>query len=151
MANALFNELKNEAYCDLFDETLFLWGKYSKEYCSILEEYLELLEEKRRKKLPLNKIKVSSLMEFPVITFLCIDNRDDAEEYLLNLTTSKLRDVYAQITNYASSKLRADLIAKIHDYRTQLYLKTVKKSLYAMDPNACGSGRKSARRSTLKD
>ena len=43
---------------------------------------------------------------------------------------------------YVDGKLRRDLLARITDYTHQIRIKNCGKSLYAMNPDACGRGRR---------
>ena len=134
---------KQNRYNQIFERTMRLWGFYSEEYRNILKEYESLLQEKRELNVtPINKIKDSSLREFPIINFLYLDDERKAEEYLLNLTESQLKDLMADIDLYVDGKLRRDLLARITDYKQQIRLKKNGKSMYAMDPDACGCGKK---------
>ena len=120
-----------------------LWGLYGEEYRNILKEYESLLQQKRDLKIsPIGKIKDSSLREFPIINFLYLDDEIKAEEYLLNLTESQLKDLMADIDLYVDGKLRRDLLARITDYKQQIRLKKNGKSMYAINPESCGCGKK---------
>ena len=104
---------KQNRYNQIFERTMRLWGFYSEEYRNILKEYESLLQEKRDLNIsPINKIRDSSLREFPIIDL------------------------------YVDGKLRRDLLARITDYKQQIRLKKNGKSMYAMDPDACGCGKK---------
>lgn len=130
-------------YAKIFEETMNLWEKYGEEYRTILKEYHTLLEEKRRLNIrPLNKIKESAIREFPVISLLYFDDYRSAEEYLLSLTSLQLMEVMADVVLYSDSKLRRDLLAHNFDYRYEIRTRNVRKSKYAMNPDACGSGRR---------
>lgn len=129
-------------YGEIFDDTLKLWEKYSKEYREIVPEYQRLLEEKRKKNiLPLNPIKRTAIGDFPNITLLRISDEEEAIEYMLNVREEYLRDVRRKILSYIGSKLRADLIAKIGDYRYQIRRHDTPKTALAMSAEACGNGR----------
>ena len=137
-------------YCRMFERTLNLWEKYNEEYRTILKDYERLLAKKRELNIkPLNKIKESSLREFPIINFLYIDNESKAEEYLLNLTERRLCELMGDIDLYVDSKLRRDLRAKIFDYRYEIRNRFIPKSQYAMSPEACGRGRKASNSTIL--
>ena len=115
---------KQNRYNQIFERTMRLWGFYSEEYRNILKEYESLLQEKRDLNIsPINKIRDSSLREFPIINFLYLDDERKAEEYLLNLTESQLKDLMADIDLYVDGKLRRDLLARITDYKQQIRLK----------------------------
>jgi hypothetical protein len=134
---------KKDRYCQIFERTMRLWGMYGEEYRNILKEYESLLQQKRDLKVkPIGKIKDSSLREFPIINFLYLDDEKKAEEYLLNLTESQLKDLMADIDLYVDGKLRRDLLARITDYKQQIRLKKNGKSMYAIDPDSCGCGKK---------
>ena len=134
---------KQNRYNQIFERTMRLWGLYGEEYRNILKDYESLLQEKREKRIrPFHKIKESSLREFPIINFLYLDDEEKAEEYLLNLTESQLKDLMADIDLYVDGKLRRDLLARITDYKQQIRLKKNGKSMYAIDPDACGCGKK---------
>ena len=105
-------------YSKIFERTMNLWERYGEEYRTILKDYYNLLEEKRRLNIrPLDKIKESTIREFPVISFLYFDDYRSAEEYLLSLNPSQLVDVMTDVDLYADSKVRRDLLARIFDYK----------------------------------
>ena len=134
---------KQNRYNQIFERTMRLWGLYGEEYRNILKDYESLLQEKREKRIrPFHKIKESSLREFPIINFLYLDDEEKAEEYLLNLTESQLKDLMADIDLYVDGKLRRDLLARITDYKQQIRLKKNGKSMYAIDPDSCGCWKK---------
>ena len=139
-------ELKRMDYGEIFDDTLALWEKYAVEYRNLLPDYNEALNKRRaiRTNKPLDKIKNSELRKFPRIDFLNIVNEDEAIEYLLNLTESELVLLRSSILDFfvVNCKLYEDLKAKTFDYRHQVTMKKAKKSLYAVNPEACGCGRK---------
>lgn len=139
-------------YAKIFEETMNLWGKYGEEYRTILKEYHTLLEEKRRLNIrPLNKIKESAIREFPVISLLYFDDYRSAEEYLLSLTSLQLMEVMTDVVLYSDSKLRRDLLAHNFDYRYEIRTRNVRKSKYAMSPDACGSGRRDSHHRISQD
>lgn len=130
-------------YSKIFERTMNLWERYGEEYRTILKDYYNLLEEKRRLNIrPLDKIKESTIREFPVISFLYFDDYRSAEEYLLSLTPSQLVEVMTDVDLYADSKVRRDLLTRIFDYKYVIRTKDARKSKYAMSPEACGSGRR---------
>lgn len=133
---------KNQ-YRELFDETLCLWDKYSESYCCVLEEYYEALEAKRANKIrPLYAIRKTELDTFPVITIFCIQDEDEVIEYLLHLTEDRLLRVRNQMYSFITSKLYNDLRVKASDFRREVRMKKVRKSMYAMSPEACGCGKR---------
>ena len=130
-------------YREIFDDTLCLWDKYAESYRNVLENYYEALEAKKANKIkPLRPIKKSELDAFPVITLFCIENEDEAIEYLLHLTESRLLCVRNQMYSFITSKLYNDLRVKASDFRHEVRMKKVRKSLYAMSPEACGCGKR---------
>lgn len=130
-----------EPYNKVFDETLALWKTYATEYREIVPEYKRLLAEKRRKSIsPLSPIKRTDLEDFPTISLFKIGDEDEALEFMLNLQESTLRYVRRQILSYVGSKLRADLIAKISDYRCQIRRHDAPNSGF-IAPESCGSGK----------
>ena len=139
---AALSKSKNR-YRELFDEVLCLWDKYSESYCSVLEEYYEALEAKKANNIrPLYAINKTELDAFPVITLFCIESEDEAIEYLLHLTEDKLLYVRNQMYNFITSKLYNDLRVKASDFRREVRMKKVRKSLYAISPEACGCGKR---------
>lgn len=140
-------EVERKDYGEIFDEVLSLWEKYEEEYCSLLENYYEALAERRHYKIPnkpIDPIKRSELKKFPVITLLCISDENEVIEYMLNLTEDRLILTRAQILTFfvEKPKLYEDLKAKTFDWRHQVRMKKVKKSLYAMSPEACRGGKR---------
>lgn len=134
---------KKSRYCQSFERTMELWRVYGEEYRDILKKYDALLAKKRELKIkPLNVIRESSLREFPIINFLYLDDIESAEEYLLHLTERELVELMVDIDLYVDGKLRRDLLARITDYTHQIRIKNCGKSLYAMNPDACGRGRR---------
>lgn len=130
-----------EPYNKVFDETLSLWRTYAIEYREIIPEYKRLLAEKRDKGImPLNPLKRTALAEFPVITLFKIDDEDEALEFMLNLQEKTLRNIRRQILAYVSGKLRADLLARIADYRCQIRRHDTVSTGF-MAPESCGCGR----------
>lgn len=139
-------EVERMDYCEIFDETLALWEKYAVEYRSLLPNYYAALEKRRAANIsgPLNKIKESELKKFPKIELLDIENEDDAIEYLLNLTESNLVLVRSNILDFfvVDGKLYKDLKVKTFDYLHKVRMKKARKSIYAINPDSCGCGRK---------
>ena len=142
---------KNQFQQDLYQETLELWGKYSNEYCSILEEYYDLIDTKRSMGLKLGQLTKSSLKEFPAIAVLCMPDIDEVKYYLRRISSEKLRRVNRQIKEYIDSKIRADLLAKIHDYKAQIRRAKNPGSPWSMSPDACRNGRKCVQHGRISD
>ena len=136
---------KKSRYCQLFERTMELWKVYGEEYRGILKKYDTLLAKKRELNIkPLDIVAKSALKEFPIINFLYLNKVELAEEYLLRLTERELVELMADIDLYIDSKLRRDLLARITDYTHQIRIKECGRSLYAMDPDACGRGRRAS-------
>ena len=135
---------KKNSYSDLFDETLGLWELYAKKYCSLLEDYYDALEAKNTNWIRGEKyrvIKKTELYSFPVITLFCIEDEDDAIEYMLNLPEDRLKFVNKQIYKFLDSKLYKDLQAKTFDFNHAVRMKKAGRSLYSVSPDSCGSGK----------
>ena len=130
----------------LLEELMALWDKYSEEYCSIIDEYNELLEKKRSMGLKLNKINKADLKDFPKIHFLEIENEDGAINYLLKKDETDMKRLIVELQeNYVESKIRYDLISKIWDYKYTIRMAKIRQTYdgtLSMDPSACGCGRK---------
>ena len=143
---AAHSKINSKEYNDIFDETLALWSKYASEYCSLLKNYYDALNKRKAAnvKKTYSKIKKTDLDEFPEIALLRFKNKDEAIEYMLNLTMGSLVSVRFQILNFfeIDTKLYKDLKAKTFDYRHQASYKTAYKSSYAVNPDACGCGKK---------
>ena len=143
---AAHSKINSKEYNDIFDETLALWSRYASEYCSLLKNYYDALNEIKDANITktYSKIKKTDLDKFPEITLLRFKNKDEAIEYLLNLTMDSLVSVRFQILDFfeINTKLYEDLKAKTFDYRHQVRMKKAYKSSYAVNPDACGCGRK---------
>lgn len=128
----------------LLNEAMRLWERYAGEYDALVKEYRSLLAKKREHNLRLEKIKESTFREdAPNVELLDIVSESGAKRYLSVLSDDELSYVIDSIMDYVDGPLRRTLQAKIWDYNYQINNLGVRKSAYAMNPEACGCGRSS--------
>lgn len=148
----------NEPYYreKLISEAIALWKKHGSEYRVLLDNYYYLLELKRAlietgqmRKISLEPIKKSSLKEYPVIKFLDYCSESDAMHYIKLLDNGKIFCIIREIEEFDKSSLTQTLRAKVYDYNHQIQHRDTKKSLFALDPEACKGGGKHTRPTRL--
>lgn len=129
-------------YVQLFDRAIELWRKHGEEYRTLLNEYEDLLLQKRMLGIsPLNKIKNSILKEYPEIPFLEITDEEEAEDFLLNTEERDLVDIVIAINLFVGSHVYISLKAHLIDYRYEIRNHNRPKFVFGVDPDRChGNG-----------
>ena len=131
----------------LFDRAYALWEAFHNDYDKLVTEYEVLLQQKRDLGIkPLDPIRKARLKkEAPNIELFTLQYESEVEKYLSSLTVTDLMWVILEIEKYLESPIRITLIGRIWDFKHQIKVYDIPKSAYAMDPDACGCGRKSSR------
>ena len=139
---------------ELIDEAMKLWKQHGSDYRSLLGDYEKLLDQKRNliktgrmRKTRLEPIKKSDLREYPKIRFLDYNDEREARYFLTLLDSKEIISVIKEVENFANSALTQTLKARVYDYDYQIRHRDDRRSIYALDPEACkGSGKHSHRR-----
>lgn len=137
-------------YNQIFDRVMYLWERYSEEYRTIQGKYEDLLAQKMALNIkPIDKISILELELFPEIKFFEIEDMDEAEEYLLELTQRELESLNIDLDLYLDGYILRTLRNRIVDYQYALRRYNTPRQPLAMNPNACSS-RTKCRRKILK-
>ena len=131
---------------DLIAEAMVLWKKFGSEYRVLLDNYYYLLGLKRAlietgqmRKISLEPIKKSSLKEYPVIKFLDYCSESDAMHHIKLLDNGNIFCIIREIEEFDKSALTQTLRAKVYDFNHQIQNRDARRSIYALDPDACKS------------
>ncbi len=129
-----------EPYERLVVTAMLLWDKHHDDYQNLRTGYEDLLMQRISLGIrPLHKIKKSALAEWIEIPFLEERTEKEAEEFLLDLTTSQIQCVIADITVLKSSYIWFTLKERIVDYAYEIYRFSHPKVALAVNPDGISS------------
>ncbi len=141
---------------ELINEANILWKKYGSEYRILLDNYNYLLELKRAliksgqmRKVRLDAIRKGYLKEYPIIEFLDYTSESEAMHYINMLDSREIYYIIVAIEDFAESALTQTLKAKVYDFNHQIQNRDARRSIYALDPDACKSRGKHSHHTSL--
>ena len=123
-------------------EAMHLWDLYGERYRNLLPRYHELLQKKREYNLRSRVVNKRDIDEFPQISFLYIENRDEAHEYLLNQTTAGIHRLCNRISEMVETNYSyRTLVTRCNDLAAELRrVQAHTKSIYAKESREFTSG-----------
>ncbi len=126
-------------------ELFSYWERMSETYRSLIPRYLELIAEKRKKKLPLFKVSQETLKDFPKIELLELEEEQKAKKYIDGLSQSQAKEVLRVIKGLDSNYSFTTIKNAVCDSKAQLKRANDLRSYsLAQLPSSCGSSKKRA-------
>ncbi len=134
---------------ELIEKAIVLWRRHGSDYRTLLKEYHNLLEQKRKmiksgemRRIRLDTIKKSDLALYPEIEFLDYSDEIEAKHYISLLDNHEIVYNINLVKSFAESALTKTLKARVYDYDYQIRHCKDRKSIYGINPEACsGKGR----------
>ena len=122
----------------LVRDLMEMWGLYGFEHRTMLQRYHELIELREQMGIkPLLRVKQAILKDFPENGFLDRKTKEEAEEFLSDLTMSEMKYLLRLIDDYVYSMPRRTIKGRIEDFEYELRHKDDEKSQFGMLAEDC--------------
>lgn len=106
----------------LINRGMLLWDTTAEHYRALPEQYKTLLEEKRKNKIPVGRLRSGIVNDYPVVRFFEIEDRDEALSWLSQKGLARLEDEISSISF---------VLEENYSYRTMR--DWVKEAIYQID------------------